>query len=315
VVGEVRDTHQEILFNVPSQNLVWDAPEGRPSSVTSVKVYWREQSDDGQTEFTPTGTVEANPNTVTTAIAGASESDPTKITLSSGTGIAVKREFLLTSTLGEKEFTALVAGSGTTWYARQPLINSHAIGSAFVSTRITAPVDASWVVDSNSVSPEDTTLPCYRVVWTYVVGGVTYRHESSADLVRYSAQHTVKAIDVDAVGPGWIDRLPIDYRREQGQWLIDQAFRQVRMDMRADAKVGRWLRELDVMNELVAYRAVVRSAEVGVLVGTVSREALELARALYDQRYADLIREPKVALASTQAGASTEGRREPFFQR
>ena len=43
-------------------------------------------------------------------------------------------------------------------------------------------------------------------------------------------------MDVLGVDSGWLDRLPIDDRREQGQPVIDWAFRAVRMDMLGDAK-------------------------------------------------------------------------------
>lgn len=312
----MRDVHQEILFDVTGQYLVWDAPEGRPSSVTAVRVLDADGNDDDEAEFEPTGTVETSPNTTIASTSGYGQDDPTILNLTSGTGVTRGRTYLLTGTLGDVEWCPIVAITGATAYRRQPLRNSYAATSTFVSTRITAPVDGTWVADEDALSPESTTFPAYRVVWLYVVGGVTYRHQSFCDLVRYSARHTVLPVDVDSVEPGWIDRLPTDHQRDQGQGLIEQAFRAVRMDMLADAKALRWLRHLDVVNELVAYRAIERGAEAAVLAGAQDRApALDVARAVYRRRYDDLIREPHVPIAVVPDGAAGAGRREPFFRR
>jgi hypothetical protein len=87
------------------------------------------------------------------------------------------------------------------------------------------------------------------------------------------------------------------------------------MDMLADSKAIRWLRHLDVVNELVAYRAVQRAAEAAVLAGADREAALAAARALYRQRYDDLIREPHVPIAAAPSGAGGAGMREPLWRR
>lgn len=311
----MKDTHQELLFDVTGQLLVWDAPEGRPSSVTSVTVRASEASDDAEAEFTATGTVEANPATTIATVSGYGQSDPTKLNLTAGTGVTRGRTYLLTSTLADKEWAAIAAITDATAYTRSPLINSYAASSTFQSTRITAPVDATWVADRNALTPEDCTFPAYRVIWVYVVGGLTYRHQSFVDLVRYSARHTVTAVDVDGVMAGWIDCLPIDYRREQGQPVIDWAFRAVRMDMLTDAKAGRWLRHLDVMNELVAYRAAARGAEIAAQADPSRAPLAMMAAQAYRDRYEQLIREPKVPLAVSPQGSAHAGAPLPLFRR
>jgi len=314
----VKATHQEILWNVTGQTLVWDAPEGRASSVSDVRVYRAEADDDSTVEWTATAAVETNPNTTLDGSAGTGQSDLRVIPLTVTTGIVAERRYLITSVaFGHKEWVEVeTVESGVDVTVKHPLVNAYASVDTFVSTRITATVNATWVVDKNEISPEASTFPYYRAVWTYVVSGVTYRHQSYLDLVRLAAYHTVSPLDVDSVQPGWIDKLPVDYRKEQGRPLIEQAFSAVRLDLLADEKATRWLRHLDVMNELVARKAVVLSEELnstnfGVGVNTTLAQAQER----YQQRYDQLIREPKVPIMTSPGGSAFAGDRAPIWRR
>jgi hypothetical protein len=318
MVGEVRETHQEILFDVTGQSLIWDAPEGRPSSVTRVAVEVTQGDDSTADEFTPTGTVETNPATTLDASAGVGQSDLKNIPLTATTGIVQGRRYLLTSAAnGLKEWVEVEKiVSADTVSSRHPLQNAYVSADTFQTTRITAPVDATWVADENKISPESSTFPYYRVVWVYVVGGVTYRHETSLDLVRTTAQHTVTPVDVAEIKATWLDELPVDSRRDQGRALIERAFRNVKRHLLADGKLGRWVRYLDVMNDLVAYQAIVLSEGVKVSnFGVGFNASYEAARQDYQQIYDQLIREPKVPIQSTPGGSAQPGTRLPLFVR
>jgi hypothetical protein len=313
----VRDLHQEIVFGVAGQSLVWDCPEGRPTAVTSVNVYRADQDDTGPAEFTPAGTIEATPDTTITAAAGADQSNPRAIALTVADGIVRDRQYLIASSAtGDTEWFSVDKLAGLSVTTRQPLINSYAIGATVKGTRITAPVDAAWVASVNKLSPEESPHPWYRAVLVYTVGGVVYRSQNFVDLVRYTTKHTVTPIDVDGVKAGWLDELPVDYRREQGRQLIAEAFRAVRLDMLTDGKAFRWLRHLDVVNELVAYRAVERAAAVRVAnFGVGFNASYQLALDAYERRYRQLIREPKVPLLATPGGSAGEAVRLPLTRR
>lgn len=309
--------HQEILYNVTGQSLIWDAPEGRPASVTSVTVYLADADDDTTPEFTATGTVETNPNTTTVGTSGNTQPDPTQIVLTSATGVASGRQYTIQSAANGDFETFMVERLATsTVTARHPLINDYAAGSTVTSSRITAPVNSTWVATKNKISCEGTPFPTYRVVWVYVVGSTSYRHESYIDLVRTVAQHTVTALDVDEIRAGWLDELPTDYRREQGRPLIERAFRYVKLDLLANGKLARWVRHLDVINDLVAHRTVMVAAEARVSnFGTGYNAQFQAARDAYDQRFGQLIREPKVPIQVSPGGAATEGDRLPLWRR
>lgn len=312
----MRDVVQEILHGISGQSLILDVPEGRPSSVTSCTVLETTDDDDGPVESAVGApAVETNPDTTSTAAAGTDETDATTIALTLATNVTAGRSYLFASAGGDSEWVEPVGLSGLNVRLRHPLLNQYAAGSTFKGTRITAVIDATWVADEANLSSEEDIEPRYRVAWVYTVGGVVKRRQTSFDLVRYSAQHHVTPLDVDNGFPGWIDRLPTDYRREQGRPLIEQAWRSVKMDLRADRKLARWVRNLDVVTELVIARANLAAIEHSAMRGVVQPAALEAAQKIYRQRYDQLIREPHTQLAAQPMGGRVEARRAPLFSR
>jgi hypothetical protein len=314
----MRDVVQEILHGISGQKLILDAPEGRASSVTSVYVFNREDDDDAPPRPATTGVaaIEANPDTqVATSPAGASQADPKAITLTDSTGVQLFRPYLIEAAAGDKEWFELVSLAATAGITRTQFLSNYAVGSTVKSTRISIVVDDTWIADKTNLSDESCLDARYRVSWTYVVGGVTYRRQTQFDVVRYTAIHHVTPPDVDARFPGWLDRLPVDYRREQGKPLIDQAWRAVRMDMRADGKLGRWLRNLDVVSELVICRANLMCVELAAINGELTGDALTSAGLIYRQRYEQLVREPHTSIGATPMGAQRSASRDPFLRR
>jgi len=313
----VRDAVQEILHGITGQRLILDPPEGRPSSITSVSVFERGDDDDANVRPATTGSaaVDTNPNTTTaTSAAGASQTDPRAITVTSATGIVLGRPLLLSNASQDSEWVEFVALNGTAGQLRQPLIDDYPIGSTLVTTRVTIALDSTWIVDRQNLSSETSTEPRYRVAWTYVVGGVTYRRQTQFDVVRYTSTHNVMPTDVDNRFPGWLDRLPVDYRREQGRSIIDQAWREVRVDMRGDNKLGRWLRNLDVVSSLVIHMANFMAAQIAMQYGG-NADQLKTAGDAYKRRYDQLVAEPHTDIAVTPMGGQREADRAPLFRR
>ena len=313
----MRDTYAEILFNVTGQSLVFDVPEGRPSSVVSVTVYRSEGDDTGQTETAVSTPVIESVSTTISADAGPTlATDVTALTLAATTGVAKDRTYLLTAATGDYEFVEVASLNTTTKVVntRVPLMNDYESGSTFVSTRITAPLISAWVQNSanltgegslwNSEEPGDFDEdPWWRAAVVYVVNGITYKREIRFDVVRYSSQHTITPLDVDNAFPGWLDRVGRDYRKDQGRRLIDEAFRSVRFDLLADAKTARWIRRQDVIGELVVCKANLKEIETAVMRGAATLEALQAAKDVYTERYAQLIREPHVKIGASSGGA------------
>jgi len=282
----------DILYNITGQTLDFDAPEGRPSSVTSVSVWPMSGSDDDTAE-TAIGSpaVETNPNTTFDVVSGAGQTDPTKCNLTAVTGISVGRKYLATNADGQTEWLEVVDVNSTGYaLARYPLHNSYAVGDSFASTRISATVDSTWVADSNNISDNLDPNPGYRVRWVYVVSGVTYVHDTYFDLVRYKGQHTVKPSDVEVLIPGWLDALPIEHRSDRGRAIIDRAYEDVRLDLMESGIPDELLRNADVRDDLTIRKTIVLSEEAKVILGSGSLDGLDVATKRYQGRLDKLIR-------------------------
>jgi hypothetical protein len=320
---------QEILFGVTGQSIYYDAPEGRASAISSVTVYVSTNDDDGSTESATTGSASvAGPNTT---LSGTHSIGATSLTVTSGTGIARGRRYLLTSTTGEREWVEVKSVSGTALEVRQPLKNDFADASTLQDCRITIAVDSTWVADKSNISDilyssDRATVQevardwpvggaGYRVRWVYTVAGETCVGVSFADLVRYQAKNLVTPIDVDRRFPNWLDRLPTDYQEDQGQALIDEAFAAIKMDALGDAQVVRRIRDTQVIRELTIHRANVLAQEAALFNGGTNAEQVKAAHDLYQQRYDLLIREPKVPMDQTGGGSSSQATRLPAWRR
>lgn len=284
-------TVTDVLYGVASQTLTFDAPEGRPSSVTSVDVRAWNATDDASDEFSLTGAVETNPNTTLDGAAGASQSNPRNLPLTATTGITPGRTFLVTGAASLKEWVEVESvTSADSITARHPLHNDYATGAAFVSTRITASVDDTWAADESNIL-ETGANPMYRVRWVYVVGGITYVADTYFNLVRYGARHGVTPQDVEASHPGWLSALPTDHRNDQGRRLIDEAYRTVKIDLHGIELDDAAIAEAEIIDELVRYRCIERTEWAQFMTSRNSDQSRHLAaKAQYQERLDSLLR-------------------------
>lgn len=327
MVGEVN--HAEILLAVASQSLTYDPPElYRPSGTPTVTVY-RGYADDSASGVSAT-TGAASVDSVDTTLSAAASIGDTEVSVTSATGIARDRRYLVTDASGAIEQLEVRGVSGTTVYLRTPLANDYASGATLQGQRITIAIDDTWAADTSNLTDSvvDTTdvrfspgadVPIaaagYRVRWSYTVNSIPTIGVSYFDLVRYHAKTLVRPLDVDRLFPGWIDRLPPDYRVDQGAALIQEAFSSIKMDALADSQLVRRIRDTQVLAELVKYRANVLAMQNDVMAGRRDASAYALANDLYDRRYNQLIREPKIAVDQTGGGANDAGIRQPAFVR
>lgn len=308
----------DILYSVTGQSLYFDAPEGRPSSITSSQVFENCDGDDDTAESALSGSaaVETNPDTTFDAASGFSQSDPRVCNLTATTGCTKGRRYLATNAAGESEWVEVIAvSSGASVTARQPLENDYAASDTFESTRITHAIDSTWVAESNNISDSIDPNPRYRWRVEYVVGGVTYVHAVWFDLVRYSGTHTVTGLDVDRAFPGFLDALPTHYREDMGAELIAEAYRQVKLDLYQDGKADQMARNGEVIDDLVLHKAASLAEQSRVVLGAGSLDAAEMAASRYQSRFNHLIREPKIPFDQSGDGAGTNAQRLPLFRR
>lgn len=296
----------DILYNVTGQSLFLDCPEGRPSSVTSATVLLMTTGDDGTADSAlGTPAVETNPNTTFDADSGLGQTDETLCNLAATTGIAIGRSYLASNAASESEWVEVTGiTSGASVNVRHPLANAYASADSFVSTRITATVDSTWVADSSNLSDDLDPNPRYRVRWVYVVGGLTYVRDTYFDLVRYKGQHNVRPTDVDLLVPGWLDALPGEHREDRGIRLIDKAYAEVQLDLMESDVPDELLRNRDIVDSLTVRKAVLLAEEAKAILGGGSDFALTVAMQKYQGRLDKLIRVTnKTAMSTDTSGA------------
>jgi hypothetical protein len=305
----------DILFGVSGQSLFYDCPQGRPSSVTDVQVFEDLAADTGTEESALTGSSSIDSvSTTTDAAAGASQADPTKIPLTATTSVEVGRVYLLTNVLGQEEWPEVERiESGVAVWARNPLHADHASGATFVSTRISVTVDTTWASDASRAANPLAVVPRYRVVWTYVVGGKTYRGISFFDLVRNPFVCTVKPIDVDRLSRGWLNRLASEDRLDQGEHVIDEATLQVKLDLQERGLAAYAQRSSDAVNELIRRKAVQLVHEQARLHGGVEQALLDYSTKQYWDRVDALV--PKSSQQVTPEGSGGTAPLAPLYRR
>lgn len=310
---------QDILFNVTGQSLYLDCPEGRPSSVTSVAVYEAINGDDSTAESATTGSaaVETNPNTTLSAAAGADQVNPQTITVASATGITRGRTYRIENAQGEYEEVNVAEISSTTVKSRTPLHNTYAQTTGlFYSTRISIGIDSTWVADKTNISGTNDPNARYRVRWEYVVGGVTYVRASYFDLVRYTSAYSVTGLDVDGMFPGFLESLPLDDREDSGARVIKSAWREVKLDLHGHAKADQAMRNQEVLDALIAYKAnVIATRSQSTAGGMYSAERFQIAANEYMKRFNQLVIEPKVPFADDDSGAARDAKRTQLWDR
>lgn len=322
--------HQEVIFNLTGQSFFYDPPEGRPaaSPVPTVAVYFAANDDDGPAEAATTGAVAID--AVDTTLASSAAAGDTSLSVGTGGSITRGRRYLVTDVDGDRELIEVASITGTTVGLRRPLMNAYASLSAFQGTRLTIGVNATWIADRSKITDalgsnwrtdveDDPSLFAghagFRLRWSYTAGGIATIGIGFADVVRYQGKNLVTALDVDARFPGWIDRLPPDYQRDQGASLVDQALEAVRFDLLGDAQTARKVRDTEILGELTVYKANLLAAEHSVLAGRADKLAADVAQGLYTQRYNQLAREPKFPVDNAGGGAAAQPQRLPVWRR
>lgn len=298
---------QDILYGVASQSLVFDAPEGRPSSVTSVKIIPYDAGDDDDTEWSPTTAVETGPSTTIDAASGYGQTDPRVLYVAATTNAAVDRTYLVTAADGAKEwFTVAEIDSGNYLLAQHPLHNAYASADTVQSTRITATVDDTWAAAKENLRDDAGPNPHYRVRWVYVVGGATYARDSYFNLVRYAGTHGVLPQNLESLAPGWLDTLPTDHRGNQGRTLISDAYTAVKFDLHAVWTDDAMVANSELVDEVTRYKAIELGEFAKILAGGGDEARYRIAKDAYQSRLDSLLRITNKAPIRDTTGAATE---------
>jgi hypothetical protein len=249
-----------IIYGALGQQLELAVRSGRPASAT-FSVFKQFALDESTAEFSGTATVDT-PNTTLSGAAGPSQSDPTRLPLTSIAGVVAGRRYLLAEN-SVKEWIDVVEVGATYVRGRNPLQNDYTAAATFQSTYLSAAVDATFIANINNLSDLIDTTPDYRVKWTITIGGATQIAYTYFDVVRIAVAHGVELADVDLAAPGAIETMPVQYRAEDGRPLIDRAWHSVRADLVASLIDVNALRDDEVVDELVILRTLRTLAEGG----------------------------------------------------
>lgn len=307
---------QNLFFGVTGQTLVLDAPQGRPSSVTSVTLFAATSGDDSTTHSdatTGSASIESDPDTTFDADSGTSQRDSTLMALTATTGIAVGRTYLVTNAASESELVEVEEfAAGVSASSRHALRNDYTTGDTFESTRMSISVDSTWIADENNITDDLDPNSGYRIRWVYVVDSISYVHDTYANVVRYRADHDVTPVMMDTSSPGWINALPSEHIEDRGRALIDEGYRRFVLDLHARKIPAEMLRNRDVVNEMTILRALLNQSKAKAR-KTGDTTGYEIDRLEYFGALDGLI--PETSTADDTTGAGGDGIRAAVWTR
>lgn len=295
----------DIYLGIAGQSVYFDVPNGQPSAVTSATIYDESVGDDDVSEVATDGSPSFDSVSVLlTAAAGATQLD-SRVLEVVPTGVVVGREYLLVGANGQSETVEVIEKSAAAVGLRYPLVGDYESGDALTATRIAQDLDDSWTAD-------EVNLGRYRVRWVYVVDGVTAVRDSYFALARYAGDHEVSPTDVEAASPGWLNALPPGHRADQGRGLIERAYKNVAIELRAVEVMDESLRDPEVLDQLVIRMTIADSLEARVYNGTADPLLLADARERFDSMLGKFVRvsgKLRTDETGTGAGFPVEARR------
>ena len=307
---------QHVLFNIASQTLVYDVPEGRATSITSCEIREDDADETGTAESATSGSPSNDSvNTTFSAASGDGQADPTKLTLTSLTGVTAGRQYLATNTLyGQKEWVEIASVGSSYAYAVNPLAHPYAAADTFVGTRISQTLATAWVGDTDNLSDPLCPRPRWRMSVVYVCGGKTYKKVVPFDLYRFGPFETsVTPPDLDRLSRGLFQRLPVDARGGNGDSLIKEAVQQVKLDLWERGLTAYAQRSSEWVNELVRLQCVAIISRTAVQNGSPRTDIAELDSQAYWQRLDNLAEKASQQVSADGAAGTTS--RNPIWRR
>lgn len=297
---------QDIIFDVDGQSVSYVVPEGRPSSVDSVEVYWHRDKDDDTKEGAISGSGSVNAvDTSVSSSSGASESNPRRIELSSTSDIEVGEEYLVENTSGTSEWVEVTGSDSNGVDVRYPLSHDYAAGSTFRGTKISATIDSTWVSDKDHLPDVGLSpRPDYRVRWKYTVDSKSYAKDTYFRLGRYAGRHGVRVIDVAQRSTSFA----LDQQRyeDNGERFIESGYERVRADLYANNLGEAYLRDREVTWELTIRAAILNHQLDKIYMGGGSADAVTVSQDEYNNHLNRVIQVKLHAPADANADGSAQ---------
>lgn len=253
-------TNDRLIYGVTGQTHAYRVTQGRPSSA-SYFVIREYMTDDSTPEFSGTAAIDSYTQSLTAA-AGPSQADPAKITPASTTGIVSSQLYLLHENAMQEWVAPIEVETGFI-RVRNGLKNNFTTAAILDSTQLTLTVDPTFITSKVKVNVQPDPNPGYRVVWTYVVSGVTYVAYSFFTVVRSRMPHSVTVQDVSMRAHGLNEGMPSEFLAEQLRPVIDAAYQRVQADLATCDLNPDAFRDTQVIDEMTIRATLVLLAEAG----------------------------------------------------
>jgi hypothetical protein len=261
----VADRTQEITFGDTGAKLFMYPPDwqdGVPSAASCI-VLLGVVRDVDPPDFTPVVTVDPTSIQVSAA-SGVSKTNRQRLFLATIAGLVVRRRYRLVNPNGQSEIVRPGALDATPFAdLTDPMAFDYPASaqSLLQGLLMTAPVDAAWVANEQKLYLGDQAP--FRVIWTYTIAGTVRKHYTNLRLVRQARRHNVQPPDLQTFYPGIKLDEPAANRGQTLADVIDEAYEQVRVDVRT-VTLRRYrldqIRDPEMVDQLVLAKALYLSS-------------------------------------------------------
>jgi len=308
----------ELVYNRTGQTVSFYPPEtirdllGVPSS-PSVLVYEGIDSNDDDTEFTSSVTVDSVSTTVDTA-SGVSSTSRNTLSVAATTSTVVGTLYQVENINGQRE---IVEAKGIVSADSLVLVDDLQFDYAITTStlkgiKLTFTVDATWVATENNISLP--TEPSYRLLWTYTVGGAVYNAQTYLRLVRKQFKTNTSITDIQK---RWPDAKTLDDRARRGQgWkaILEAAIDDVRADILAEGYQPHQLNDSEIVDQLVLLRGCYIAAGAYGAPGARDQEIyIREQRDEYARLFTMCISQLKVGIDKGAEGATSRDPPQRYF--
>lgn len=306
----------DVVYSAGNQSLFFDAPEGCIDTVVTSEVFLNHCKG----EDTPIGAVLGMPTistdkTTFSALSGDGEKDARIANLTSSSGFLVGRRYVAVDSGGEPEWVEAREIHPNFIVVRLPMRNSYVAGDTFSCTRLEQPLMTAFTDEACNISDLCHVNPKYRWRIEYIINGKTYVHAVYFDLVRYRRNYSATILDVDTTFPGFADSLPTRFR-EGAHSLMEEAYRQVKIDMHASGKADQMHRNREIVDDLVIHKAALLGVHARLYSGApIDPVAVEMATDRYNERFNLFVNHAMASFDKDDNGGADAPRKGVFWVR
>lgn len=322
-MGTPYTTHVALTFNRTGQVLEFYPPtaeiyqDGSPTSAATYTAFAGTESNDGTSQFSGTATLDTVSTTVNAA-SGFSQTNRKRINLTSTTGVAVGRRYLIQNATAQREIVVVAAISATYVDVEYDLSYSYTTADTFKGLRHSFTIDATFIATESKINvyggisdlslgggDTRTTAPPYRLRWQYATaGGVVRDSWTTFDVARQKYKQQLSIHDIRPLLP---DVVWNEWTQQRGQGFepqIEEAQRMLEFDIRAAGYDPDAIRDQWITNELIKYAFMVIIARAGI---SVPGRDIELFKADAERNYERMFQKAIGATLKSWIDTGSEG--------